>query len=217
MRGEAVRGALRERNLRFLVASGAVSALGSGMAQVALAFAVLRIGGAADLGYTIVAREIPIVVFLLVGGVWADRVSRKLLLVLGDFATGAAQTLTALLFLMGSATVWRVAALQVVFGLAGAFTRPASTGLIPQAVSRQHLQQANALFDLSRSTMRIAGPAVGALVVVASNPGWALAADASSAPAPGAPFSPARAPARSPAASSPSASSRPGHCSRARF
>ncbi|MCW2965711.1 MAG: hypothetical protein JWO17_2963 [Actinomycetia bacterium] len=59
MRASAVRNALRERNVRFLVASGAVTALGNGMAQVALAFAVLRIGGAADLGLTFLAREIP--------------------------------------------------------------------------------------------------------------------------------------------------------------
>src|SRR6266536_3105204 len=89
MRAAALRNALRERNVLYLVGSNAVSSLGSGTAQVALAFAVLRIGSAADLGYTFLAREIPLVVFLLVGGVWADRVSRKLLLVFGDFTMGA--------------------------------------------------------------------------------------------------------------------------------
>jgi MFS family permease len=150
------------------------------MAQVALAFAVLRIGGASDLGWVFLAREVPIVVFLLVGGVWADRVSRKGLLVAGDAAMGVAQVSTALLFLTHHATVWSVAALQVAYGVATAFTRPASTGLIPQAVSPAHLQEANALVDLSRSTMRIAGPAIGAVIVVAANPGWALMADAAS-------------------------------------
>jgi Major Facilitator Superfamily len=67
--------------------------------------------------------------------------------------------------------------LQMVFGVAGAFTRPASTGLIAQAVSHVHLQEANALLDLSRSTLRVVGPALGGLIVVAANPGWALAAD----------------------------------------
>lgn len=178
MRATAARDALRERNVRLLVGSGAVDALGNGMANVALAFAVLRIGGAADLGYTFLAREIPMVVFLLLGGVWADRVSRKLLLVVGDVAMGSAQALTALLFLTHQATVWRVALLQVVFGVANAFTRPASTGLIAQAVSHAHLQEANALLNLTRSFSRIAGPALGGLIVVAANPGWALAVDA---------------------------------------
>jgi MFS family permease len=173
-----VKEALRDRNVRLLVASDSVSALGSGMAQVALAFAVLRIGGAADLGYTFLAREIPMVVFLLLGGIWADRMSRKLLLVLGDVAMGSAQVLTALLFLTHHATVWRVALLQVVFGVANSFTRPASTGLIAQAVGPAHLQEANALLNLSRSLSRIVGPAIGGLIVVVANPGWALFVDA---------------------------------------
>src|SRR5690349_12312899 len=106
------------------------------MAAVALAFAVLQIGGTADLGYVFRAREIPTVIFLLAGGVWADRVSRKALLVVGDLATGSAQAATALLFLTQHATIWRVAVLQMVFGVAGVFTRPASTGLIAQSQQR---------------------------------------------------------------------------------
>jgi hypothetical protein len=105
-------------------------------------------------------------------------VSRKALLVLGDVATGSAQAATAVLFLTNHATVWRVALLQMVFGVAGAFTRPASTGLIAQAVSHAHLQEANALLNLSRSMLRVGGPALGGLIVVVANPGWALAVDA---------------------------------------
>src|SRR3954463_11645342 len=178
MRAPAVRNALRERNVRYLVAEGAVDALGNNMAAIALAFAVLQIGGTSDLGYVFLAREIPTAIFLLAGGVWADRVSRKALLVFGDLATGSAQAATAVLFLTHHATVWRVALLQMVFGVAGAFTRPASTGLIAQAVSHAHLQEANALLNLSRSTLRVVGPALGGLIVVLANPGWALAVDA---------------------------------------
>jgi MFS family permease len=169
---------LRERNLALIVGSNTISALGSGMSQVALAFAVLRIGDASDLGFVFLAREIPIVVFLLLGGIWADRVSRKWLLVGGDMTTGAVQALTAVLFLTGHAEVWSVAALQIVFGTANAFTRPAETGLVPQAVTAAHLQHANALARLGGSSMRVVGPAVGAAIVVLANPGWALAADA---------------------------------------
>jgi hypothetical protein len=171
-------GALRERNLALLVGSTGISTLGTGMAQVALAFAVLKIGTATDLGYVLVAREIPIVVFLLLGGVWADRVSRHRLLVGGDLISGAAQATGAGLLLVGGATVWNLALLQIAFGVASAFTRPASVGLVPQVVKPEHLQQANALIDLSRSTLRIAGPAIGGAIVVAANPGWALAVDA---------------------------------------
>jgi MFS family permease len=170
--------ALRERNLALIVGAVSISALGSGMSQVALAFAVLRISNASGLGLIFFARELPIVVFLLLGGIWADRVSRKWLLVIGDLTTGAAQAATAALFLTGHASVWSIAALQVLFGTANAVTRPANIGLLPQAVKATHLQQANALRSLGSNTMQIAGPAIGAVIVVAANPGWALVADA---------------------------------------
>jgi hypothetical protein len=172
--------ALLDRNLVLITSAMTISALGSNMAQIALAFAVLRIGSATDLGLVLLAREIPMVVFLLAGGVWADRISRKHLLVGGYVLMGACQAVTAALFLGHDAQVWAVAALQVGFGVANAFTRPANIGLVPQAVSAEHLQSANAYVDLGRSTMRIAGPALGGVIVVATNPGWALAADAAS-------------------------------------
>lgn len=76
--------ALQDRELRLLVASRGVSTLGTAMAEVALAFAVLQIGSVTDLGLVLLAREIPTVIFLLLGGVWADRISRKMLLVWSD-------------------------------------------------------------------------------------------------------------------------------------
>src|SRR6266850_1322242 len=97
---------LRERNLALYVGSVTVSTLGSSMASVALAFAVLAIGTPSDLGFVLVAREIPIVAFLLLGGVWADRVSRQRLLVVADVARGLAQGAGALLLLTGTASVW---------------------------------------------------------------------------------------------------------------
>jgi MFS family permease len=148
------------------------------MAEVALAFAVLDIGRPRDLGFVILAREIPIVVLLLLGGVWADRLPRNLVLVSSDATRGVAQATIAALLLTGSRSIVAVALLQVLYGGANAFGRPAYTGLIPQTVSAERLQQANALMSLSFSTVGIAGPAVGALIVASANPGWALAADA---------------------------------------
>ena len=148
------------------------------MAMVALAFAVLEFGGATDLGIVLLAREIPVVVFLLLGGVYADRVPRRLILVGSDVVKGAAQLGTAALLFSGAANVWNVAALQIVFGVAAAFSRPATIWLVKEAVSDAHLQEANALIHLSHSVFQIAGPALGAVVVAAGSPAWALAIDA---------------------------------------
>jgi predicted MFS family arabinose efflux permease len=88
------------------------------------------------------------------------------------------QAATAALLLTGAASVLSIALLQVIFGGATAFSRPAYQGLVPQTVPPEQLQPANALMGLSFSTVGIVGPALGALIVTAADPGWALAADA---------------------------------------
>jgi hypothetical protein len=148
------------------------------MAMVALAFAVLEIGDFSDLGLVFLVREIPIVVLLLLGGVWADRVSRRLILVGCDVVRAAAQLATAALLLSGHGAIWSVALAQVAFGMATAFSRPANVGLIKQAVSVEHLQQANALAGLMRSSSSVVGPALGAIIVELASPGIALGIDA---------------------------------------
>jgi MFS family permease len=168
---------LRERNFARYLAAVTVSTLGSGMATVALAFAVLEFGGATDLGIVLLAREVPLVILLLLGGVFADRIPRQRILVSSDLVKGVAQAVTAILLFSGTASVWNVALLQTMFGLAAAFSRPATTGLIKEAASDARLQEANALLGLSSSVLSIAGPAIGALIVAAGSPGLAIAID----------------------------------------
>jgi Transmembrane secretion effector len=169
---------LHERSFARYLAAVTVSTLGSGMAMVALAFAVLEFGSATDLGIVLLAREIPIVVLLLLGGVFADRLPRRTILVGSDLVKGAAQVVTAILLFSGTASVWNIALLQTVFGVAAAFSRPATIGLVREAVSDGRLQEANALLGLASSVLSIAGPAIGALIVAAGSPAWAIAVDA---------------------------------------
>jgi MFS family permease len=168
---------LQERSFARYLAASTISTLGSGMAMVALAFAVLGFGGATDLGIVLLAREIPIVVLLLLGGVFADRIPRRTILVSTDLVKGTAQVATAILLFTGTANVWNVALLQALFGVSAAFSRPATTGLVKEAVSDARLQEANALLGLSSSVLSVAGPAIGALIVAAGSPAWAIAID----------------------------------------
>jgi len=168
---------LRERNFARYLAAVTVSTLGSGMATVALAFAVLEFGGATELGIVLLAREIPIVVFLLLGGVFADRLPRRAILVGSDIVKGGAQIITAALLFSGAAQVWNVALLQGIFGVAAAFSRPATIGLIKEAVNDDHLQEANAVVLLSYNVVSVAGPAIGALTVAAGSPALAIVVD----------------------------------------
>ena len=178
MRLPASLAVLREPSVARYLAAVTVTGLGSGMATVALAFAVLGFGSAIDLGIVLLARELPMVVLVLLGGVFADRLPRRTILVGSDLVKGGAQVATALLLVSGLADVWNVAILQTVFGVSAAFSRPATIGLIREAVSDARLQEANAVVQLSYSVMSIAGPAAGALVVAAGGAALAIAIDA---------------------------------------
>jgi MFS family permease len=175
-------GPLRERDFRLLFVGQTTSRLGSAMAPVALAFAVLNTlhGSATDLGYVLAARQVASVVLLLFGGVWADRLPRHHVMVVSNLVSGASQAAAAALLLAGQARVWHLAALAVVNGASSAFFFPASTGIVPQTVPPTMLQQANATLRLAMNGTNIAGAALGGLVVAAANPGVAIACDAAS-------------------------------------
>jgi MFS family permease len=172
-------GALSERPFRLLWLGQTASAVGDVMIGVALAFAVFEIGGGAgQLGLVLASLTIGRTAFVLVGGVWADRLPRRLVMLTCDAIRALVQAFVAVALLTGAAEVWMLAASSFAFGAASAFFLPAATGLVPETISAGRLQQANALLALSRSSVQVAGPAVSGLIVVAAAPGWVFAIDA---------------------------------------
>jgi MFS family permease len=171
--------ALRERQFRLLFTGQIISLFGDALTGVALAFAVLDIGSATDLGYVFAAKTVPLVGFLLIGGVFADRLPRRAVMLVADVVRFGAQGAVALLVLMHSAHIWEIVILQAISGTASAFFNPASTGLTPLTVSPERLQQANALRGLSMASTGIIGAAVSGVLVASVGAGWALAIDAS--------------------------------------
>jgi MFS family permease len=170
--------ALGERRFRLLFTGRAVSDFGDKLVPVALAFAVLELDSSASaLGLVFAARMIPLVVLVLVGGVWADRLPRNLVMLTADGVRAVTQAVVAALLISGRAEVWHLMVLMAAYGAAQAFFDPASTGLVPQTVSRPRLQQANGLLQLSRSTANVIGPAIAGVLVATVGPGWAFAAD----------------------------------------
>ena len=159
-----------------------VSTLGSAMAPVGLAFAILNTlhDSPSAIGIVLAARQIPVVVLLLVGGVWGDRLRRNQVMVAANAVSFASQGVVAALLLAGSAHLWELAVLASVNGASQAFFFPASSGVIPQTVPEPLLQQANAALRLGLNSTNIAGAAVGGLLVAATNPGIAIAVDAAS-------------------------------------
>ncbi len=164
---------LEQRPFRLLWTGQAISAAGDGLVPVAMAFAVLRIGGSASqLGLVLAAGVVSRVGFLLVGGVWADRLPRQLVMLASDLVRAAQQFVVGLLLVAGTARVWHLVVGAVVFGIASAFFMPATTGLLPETVPASGLQQANALMGLSRSATSVVGPALSGVLVALFGPGW---------------------------------------------
>lgn len=171
--------ALEERNFRLLWLGQTGSTLGDGLSFVAIAFAVLQIGGSATaIGIVFAAYSLPHVVFLLAGGVWADRLPRNLVMLASDAVRAVVQLWLAFLLFTGSAEVWHIVVGAALHGAASAFFVPASTGLMPQVVSAARLQQANALMAISRSAAFVIGPALSGLLIAVGGPGLVFALDA---------------------------------------
>jgi MFS family permease len=171
-------GALAERKFRLLWIGQATSVLGDALVPVALSFAVLELtGSASDLGLVLAAHVLPLVCFVLVGGVWADRLPRNVVMLTSDCVRGAVQATVAVLLLTGSARLWQLIALAAVYGAAEAFFQPAATGLVPSTVSAVRLQEANALLGLTRSVAFVVGPAVAGVLVAAGGAGVAFVVD----------------------------------------
>jgi MFS family permease len=174
-------GPLEERPYRLLWVGQTTSALGDALVGVALAFAVLELGGSAsDLGLVFAARTVSSVVFVLVGGVWADRLPRRAVMLAADAVRASVQAVVAALLLSGAAEIWHLGVAGFVSGAASAFFIPAAVGLVPDTVAPQRLQQANALMAVSRNAAEIGGPAVSGVLVAWIGPGWVFALDAGS-------------------------------------
>jgi predicted MFS family arabinose efflux permease len=172
-------GALGERQFRLLWIGQTASAAGDALLPVAIAFAVLRIGGSAfDLGIVFAAFTVAHVALVLAGGVWADRLPRQLVMVACDVVRGVGLAVLAILLISGRAQIWHLAVGTAVIGAASAFFLPASSGLVPQTVSPVRLQQANALMSLSRSATGIFGPPISGVVIVAAGTGAIFLIDA---------------------------------------
>ncbi|MFF2193575.1 MFS transporter [Streptomyces sp. NPDC058157] len=164
---------------RRFVSANLISAAGSAMAPLALAYSVIEQGGGAgSLGLVLAVNTLPTIVFLLVGGVFADRLSRSRILFLGNLLAAGAQGALAVTVATGHATTLSMAACGLVSGTAASFTVPATQGAVAQIVPQKHLQQANALLRLPGNAVKVLAPVVGGLVVAASGAAWALAWDA---------------------------------------
>ncbi len=170
---------LRHRDFRLLWLAGLASVLGDRIVTVALALFVIDLtGNPTDLGIVLAAHAIPLVAFMLIGGIWADRVPRHRLMVLTDLVRFVLHAALAALIITGEVEIWQVVAIEALFGVAEAFFRPASTAVVPQTVPEPEIQEANALVGMSNNVCEFVGPALATLLVLGVGAGEAFAVDA---------------------------------------
>jgi len=176
-----VLGPLADRPFRLLWLAATTSAVGSAFVPVALAFAVLGIGGnATSLGLVLLAGMLAGLLSYLVAGVWADRVSRRTLMLGADVVRLLVEVAVAVSLMTRHAQIWQLALASVLVSIATAFEGPASTGLVAEIVAPEGLQKANSLLSISTSAASVVGPALSGLLVATAGTGWAFAVDAAS-------------------------------------
>ncbi|GGT42225.1 MFS transporter [Streptomyces purpureus] len=167
------------RNYSLLTAAAVVTNLGAHGALIASAFAVIESGGdSGDLGLIAMARFLPLVLFLLIGGALADRIPRHRVMVAANALNCVSQGLFAILVLTGQAQLWQMLILTALCGTGQAFFNPAAEGMLLSSVSGEHVNRAFALFRMAMHGAGIGGAALGGALIAAVGPGWVLAVDA---------------------------------------
>jgi MFS family permease len=170
---------LRHRPFRLLFLGRNAIMLGNAVAPIALAFAVLDVTGSlTSLGLVVGTRSLTNVLFVLFGGVLADRLSRRRILVVSSWCSALTQGCLAALVMAHTASMPWFIVLSAANGTASAFALPASWALTPQTVPAGVVRQAVVLLRLGTNTAMISGASLGGLLVSLTSPGLGLAVDA---------------------------------------
>lgn len=171
---------LSQPYFKRLLTARVVSNFGNGMAPTALAFAVLGLpnGNAAALSVVLTAQAVPLVIFLPIGGVIADRVGRARMIAGSDVLLGSLLLLVAYLFAAGDVRLPVLAAIMALTGILNAMWWPAYPGLPADLVQDEHLQTANSLISFGSNSAMIFGAAAGGWLVSTAGSAFAIATDA---------------------------------------
>jgi MFS family permease len=173
---------LRDPEFRKLWIAMCVSLLGDGAFLVAVAWQVYELSNTPTAMSVVgIAITVPTIVFLLIGGVASDRFDRRMVMVAADLLRAVAGVALAVLALTDAIEVWQIAVIAAVYGTGAAFFAPAFDALVPDIVPEDRLPQANALDQLMRPIVfRMAGPAIGGVLVASASAGIVFALDAAS-------------------------------------
>jgi predicted MFS family arabinose efflux permease len=165
--------AFHYRDFRLLWAGACTSSIGTWMQELAQNWLVLDISKSPFLlGLDSFLGEIPILILSLVGGVVADRMDRRHLLVMSQLTQMASAFALTVLIATGHLHIWHILTLSAVVGTAQAFGGPAYQALVPSLVSKEDLPNAIALNSIQFNLARVIGPVLGGLALTHLGPAW---------------------------------------------
>ncbi len=170
---------LKHRPFALLWSGQTISRLGDSLYRIALAWWVLeKTGSATAMGAVLVFSQIPMLVFLLVGGVVVDRLPRLRVMFASDILSGIVITFVAVFSWLNLLQIWHIYIASMVFGFVEAFFFPAYQAVVPQITPPEMLTSANSLNGLSQRVTGIVGPALGAALVAAGGTSITFGLDA---------------------------------------
>ena len=170
---------LKHRPFALLWSGQTISRLGDSLYRIALAWWVLeKTGSATAMGTVLVFSQIPMLVFLLVGGVVVDRLPRLRVMFVSDILSGIVITFVAVFSWLNLLQIWHIYIASMVFGFVEAFFFPAYQAVVPQITPPEMLTSANSLNGLSQRVTGIVGPALGAALVAAGGTSITFGLDA---------------------------------------
>ena len=163
-----------------LAASRFISNFGNGISPIALAYGVLSLPGSTgkDLSIVMAARFVPLIGFMLFGGVLADRFQRNRLVGASDMIGSGLAAVSAISLIAGFSSVALLAIMGALFGVLNAIWWPAMSGVLPEIVPKEKLQDGNAVIGLMTNFGYIFGTLTGGILVATVGAGWGLLADA---------------------------------------
>jgi MFS family permease len=172
---------LAHRNFVIFLVGYTTSLLGTAMASIALTFAVLDNGGTAfDLGVVFAANVVPQVLVMLGGGVLADRLGRRPVMLITDASRTAVQATLGTVLFAGRPAIWLIAVLTALRSVGEGFFTPSLGGLKVEITPTALLTEGNAILGIANSATAIAGPALAGVLIALTSPAMVIAIDAAS-------------------------------------
>ena len=165
-----------------LALSRFISNVGNGVSPIALAYGVLNLPHATgrDLSIVMAARFVPLIAFMLFGGVIADRFQRNRLVGGSDMLGSFLAATSAISLIAGFSSTWLLALMGALFGILNAIWWPAMSGVLPEILPKEKLQEGNAVIGLMTNIGYIIGTLAGGILVSTVGAGWGLLVDATS-------------------------------------